>query len=306
MATRVAEGSVFHIRWSAVFGGAFVAMGLLLLFQVLGLAAGLSAINPNETNSFKAIGFGVGIWSIVAPILSLFGGALVTARLAGPVTRGIGALHGAVLWGLTSVAAFYLAAMAVGAVVRTGAEAAAGVAQGVGQAARAAGAGNVATGALDQVLGPINQRLRAQGSPTVTSGQVQAATQDVLSQAARGGTVDRNALISALTRNTNLSRVDAATVADEIEGQISGGAASVRQGGISAAKTTGGVLWVVFGSLLLSLAAALIGAALGVSQRQRWEAAHTGLAETPELPVRPIPTGPGEPPRVTPPETGRH
>lgn len=306
MATRVAEGSVFHIRWSGIFGGAFVAMGLLLLFQVLGLAAGLSSIDRNESNSLKAIGLGVGLWSIIAPILALFGGGLVTARLAGPVTRGIGALHGAVLWGLTSVVAFVLVSMAVGAAVRTGVEAGAGVAQGVGQAATSAGVGNVASGALDQVLGPINQRLRAQGSPTITAGQVQAATQDVLSQTARGGTLDRNALIQALTRNTNLSRVDAATVADGIEGQLAGGAAAMRQGGINAAKATGGIFWALFGSLLLSMFAAVIGAALGVSQRQRWEAAHTGLAETPELPIRPIPTGPGEPPRVTPPESGRH
>jgi hypothetical protein len=242
----------------------------------------------------------VGIWSIIAPLLALFGGAFVTARLSGPVTRGIGALHGAVLWGLTAVSAVVLTTMAMGAIVRTGVEAGTGIARGVGSAAGSAGLG------LDQVLGPINQRLRAQGSPTVTAGQVQAATQDVLSRAARGGSVDRNALIQALTRNTNLSRTDAETVAGQIEGQVSGGMAGLRQGGLEAAKTTGNVMWGLFGALLLGLAAAVVGSALGVSQRQRWEAAHTGLAEAPEMPVRPIPTGPGEPPRVTPPETGRH
>lgn len=306
MATRVAEGSVFHIRWSAVFGGAFVAMGLLLLFHTLGLAAGLAAVDPNESNSWKAVGLGVGIWSIIAPLLALFGGAFVTARLAGPVTRGIGALHGAVLWGLTAISSLVLVTMAVSAIVRTGVQAGAGIAQGVGAAAGSASAGSMASAGLEQALGPINQRLRAQGSPTVTASQVEAATKDVLSQAARGGSVDRNALIQALTRNTSLSRSDAESVATQMESQVSGGVAGLREGGIQAAKTTGNVMWGLFGALLLGLAAAVLGSALGVSQRQRWEAAHTGLAETPELPVRPIPTGPGEPPRVTPPETGRH
>ncbi len=304
MAT-VGEGSAFHVRWSAVFGGAFVAMGLWLLFQLLGLAAGLSSIQPGETNSLKAIGLGVGIWSIIAPLLALFCGGVVTARLAGPVTRGIGALHGAVLWGLTTVAVVYMVTAMVGAAVRTGVQAGAGIVRGASSAVGAAGAGAVATGALEQALGPINDRRRAEGRPTVSAGEVQAVTQDMLSRAAQGRDVDRNALIQAITRNTDLSRADATTLVNQIESQISGGASALQQGGLSAAETTGGVLWVLFGSLLLSLGAALLGAALGVSQRQRWEAAQTGpSAEVP--PIRPIPRGPGEPPRVTPPEAERH
>jgi hypothetical protein len=94
----------FRISWGAIFGGTLVALGVWLLLHTLGLAAGLTAIDPNNPRSLRGVGIGTGIWSIVAPLIALFVGGYVAARSAGVLERGLGALHGAVLWGLTTVA----------------------------------------------------------------------------------------------------------------------------------------------------------------------------------------------------------
>jgi hypothetical protein len=300
-----AEGSLFHIRWSAVFGGAFVALGLLILFYTLGLAAGFSAVDPNQDNSLRAIGIGVGIWSIIASLLALFAGGFVAVRLAGAINRGIGALHGAVLWGLTTVGAVLLVFMAVSSAVRTGVRAGSGL---VGAASPSAVVDAV-TGNLDQVLDPINQRLRAQGMSTVTVPQIRAAIRDVINTAVAQGELNQQTLVRSLAQNTDLTRNEAQSLAQQIQQQwnqaTAGVGSTLRQGGIAAAETAGDVMWGLFVALLLGLIASVGGAVLGVSWKQRWEAEHLGMVEAPETGVRPVPPGP-EPPRVTPPESGRH
>src|SRR6185436_6166856 len=116
--------SGFHISWGAVFAGLFVALGTAILLHSLGLAAGLTAINPDSPRSLRGVGIGTGIWTVIVPLIALFVGGLVTARMSGPIDRGIAAMHGAVLWGLTTVAGVVLVgtaiASAVGAGVRAG------------------------------------------------------------------------------------------------------------------------------------------------------------------------------------------
>src|SRR3954453_4415337 len=100
--------STFHISWGAVFGGTFVALGVWILLHTLGLAAGLTAIDPDNARSLKGVGIGAGICSMIAPLIALFAGGFVGSRTAGVIDRGTGALHGAVMWGLTTVAGVLL------------------------------------------------------------------------------------------------------------------------------------------------------------------------------------------------------
>jgi hypothetical protein len=113
--------STFHISWGAVFGGTFVALGIWILLHTLGLAAGLTAIDPESPGSLRGVAIGAGIWSIVAPLIALFAGGWVTSRTAGVIDRTTGALHGAVMWGLTTVAGALLVGMALASVIAAGA-----------------------------------------------------------------------------------------------------------------------------------------------------------------------------------------
>jgi hypothetical protein len=277
------EASTFHISWGAIFGGTFVALGLWILLHALGLAAGLTAIDPEDPSSLRSVGIGTGIWSIIAPLLALFCGAFVCARTAGVIDRGTGALHGAVLWGLTTVAGTVLVSMAIASVLSAGVRAGSVAVSGAARAAPAARAFEVN---VDQALAPVNERLQQQGMPPVTSGQIQAAAQDVINQAVRRGRLDREAVVQAITNNTALDRADAEQIGAQVEQQFAQQAGELREGALQAAETTGKALWAVFLALLLGLISSVAGAMVGVTRRQR---AATAIPVTPApTPVRPV------------------
>jgi hypothetical protein len=259
--TESGRTSTFHISWGAIFGGTFVALGIWILLHALGLAAGLTALDPDNPGSLRGVGIGAGIWSIVAPLIALFAGGFVGARTAGVIDRWTGALHGAVLWGLTTVAGALLVGMAVTSVVagaaklgRHAVEAAAPAAEGLN---------------VEEVLAPINQRLQQEGNPPVTADQVEAATQDVLARSLRTGKIDREALVGAIAANTSLGRQDAERIADRVQAQVTQAIGKAKHGALKAAETTGKVLWGVFSALLLGLISSIAGGLVGVSRRQR-------------------------------------
>src|SRR5258707_1378012 len=107
------------------------------------------------------------IWSLIVPIVALLIGGIVAARTAGIVTRPTGAIHGLVLWSLVTLSSIAM----MGFIVRGVLSAAAGL--GVDVANTAAAMGTNSDGAPDAVqqslgvsrddlIGPVNQRLRAQ------------------------------------------------------------------------------------------------------------------------------------------------
>jgi hypothetical protein len=277
--------STFHISWGAVFAGVFVSLGLWLLLHTLGLAAGLTAINPDNPGTLRGIGIGTGIWSIVAPLIALFVGGLVASRTAGPIDRGTGAVHGAVLWGLTTLLGVVLIAVAISSAVGAGLRAGGAI---LGAAGKAAPSPSSLPLDVNDVLGPVNQRLQQQGAPPVTAAQIQAATRDAVSQATRQGRLDRETVIAALVGNTGLDRADAEQVATRIESQFNQSLGELRHGALETAEATGKALWAVFFAMLLGLISAVAGAIVGVSRRQR------GAIEAPVAPPTPTPVRPVE------------
>jgi hypothetical protein len=106
-----------RLSWGAIFGGTFVAAGIWILLYALGLAVGLSRLDFDTGRALRAAGIGPGIWSFIAPVLALFVGGLVTARCAGFVDRASGAIHGAVMWGLTMLAGTILISITLSSLV---------------------------------------------------------------------------------------------------------------------------------------------------------------------------------------------
>jgi hypothetical protein len=295
------EKTASHISWGAVFAGAFVGLGIWLLLHILGMGIGMTAIDPQDTSSLREIGIGTGIWALIAPLIGLFVGGLVAARVAGPMNRLVGAIHGAVLWGLSTVTAMVVVGMFLSTLLG-------GVARAGGAVVSTAGSavGEVAGGDVmselgirgDDLVAPVNQRLRAEGKPTVTSEQVVAAAQDALRRAIREGRLDRELLVTSVARETNLSRADAQEIAlgierrwDERAPELGACAeqigADVQASLLRAAEATGRGLLALFAALGLGLVAAIGGATIGVSRAQRRVAARTDLPLGPAEP-RPI------------------
>ncbi|MCK6551043.1 hypothetical protein L6R52_34720 [Myxococcota bacterium] len=178
--TTIEEGSVpvvpseddpriIYMRWAAIFGGAVAALGVWALLYALGLALGLSAVNPNDPSSLRSSGIFTGIWGLVAPLVALFVGGLVASRAAGVVQRTGGILHGFVMWGLTTVLGAWLLASLIGSVV--------GGVVGIGKTAIQSGS-EVASGAAAGGVGQGDAAdLRARLEQQLQSARTQADQQ---------------------------------------------------------------------------------------------------------------------------------
>ncbi|MBX5482994.1 MAG: hypothetical protein IRZ16_14305 [Myxococcaceae bacterium] len=265
------RGSARKVSWGALFGGGVVALAVWALLYVLGIALGLSSVTPGE--SLRGPALFTGIWSIVTPLVALFVGGWVAARLAGLVDRTAGILHGAVLWGLTTLVGAFVLSTALGAVlggaVSAGGEAISSV----------AGAMKGTGGSGEQVLGvetgdllePLNQRLREEGKPEVTEQQFGEAVQSAVGDSIREGRLDAETFESALAENTGLSREDVREVASSIEQRLNREINRVRSEAIAAAGDVAKAMWGVFFAMLLGLVSAVLGAAAGVAGVRRHE-----------------------------------
>lgn len=269
---RAVARRVVKLSWGALLGAMVVALGVWLLLTVLGLAIGLSAIDPDHPASAKTAGMTTGIWSLVVPLVALFIGGVVAARTAGIVDRSAGAIHGAVLWSLATL----LGVVLTGAVLRGVITSAGGMAVPAAAAMQHGGAPGAARGlAIDtsDLVGPINERLMSEGKAPLRPEQLQAVIRDAASMALQDGRFDKEIFARALSDETDLALADARIVADRIEAQVrlQVGAMSdeLQRGALQAADATGKALWWVFAAMTLSLASAVLGATIGVTRKRR-------------------------------------
>lgn len=305
----VRQGVAVRLVWGPIIGGTIAALSIWILLYSLGLAMGLSAVDPANAGSLRGSGIFTGVWSLVVPLLALFVGGLVASRGSGVLSKGDGALHGLLVWGLSTLVGAWLmmallsaivgGAMNIGrAALQTGGAALTQAAGGVGSAAQSFGLD------ADAALGPVNQRLRAQGKPAVSADQVQDALKDVVTTAVRTGQLDRTAVSRAVAERTALSQADADDVAAQVEQQFTafrsraretvGNVAQTAQtGALKAADATGKAFWGVFGALFLGLLAAIGGALVGVARRHRPLPTMRGTdAPVPPPVVHPVPVAP--------------
>ncbi len=254
--------------WGAVFAGVVSALGIWILLYALGLALGLSTVNPDSPGSVKGSGIFTGIWSLIVPLIALFVGGFVAARGSGALSRGGGALHGLVVWGLVTVAGLWMVGNFFGAVFSGAGKVVEAGTKAVGMAAPAVGeqAEKLNLDA-DRLLQPVNERLRAEGKPEITADQLQATTRDIAQSVATTGKVDRQMLVDSLTRNTGMEQQDVDDLANRIEAQVNQTAQQAQTTALKAADATGKVFWGVFGALLLGLIAAQLGGFVGAPRK---------------------------------------
>ncbi|HLL25096.1 MAG TPA: hypothetical protein VK427_23335, partial [Kofleriaceae bacterium] len=233
-----------QLRWSAVLGGAALAIGLWLTLQTLGMGLGLAAVDPDDAGTLKGAGIGTGIYSLIAPLIAMFLGAWLAGRLSGTRDRGVGAMHGGVMWALALALGLYmlmsLAGSIVGNAVRVGgaaANAGAEVASRAGASLDTRDAMSALGVDTNDLLGPINQRLARDGKPAVTANQLNATVRAIAQRGLKQGKLDREVLVDELARNTALSRTDAQEIAAEFGDRYEQLAARAGQFGDDAKRT---------------------------------------------------------------------
>jgi hypothetical protein len=184
-------GSLKRVSWGAVFAGVVIAFVAMLTLSLLGMAIGLSTIDPREEqNPFAGLGTGAAVWWSFSMLASLFAGGWVAGRLAGVPRKFEAGLHGAVTWGLVTLLTVYFVATSVGRVIggatRLVAQGVSSVAQGVAAATPEIGSGfSGSTGAkasdgrsASEVLQTIKSEgaelLRQTGNPELKPENLQA------------------------------------------------------------------------------------------------------------------------------------
>jgi hypothetical protein len=275
------------VRWGAVFAGTFTAVGVWILLELLGTGIGLCSVDVERGANLRGVGLGTGIWSIVAPLVALFVGAVVGARLAGTRDRKIGALHGVVMWGLSSVLGVLAVVTTVGAIASGVARVGGAAVSVAGSAAKiiapVASGGERAARALgidtDELLAPMNDYLKQLDKPAITADQVASTVRGVVKRGLREGKIDRDVLVDEIASATSLSKTDAEDLADRFADRYEHVAASAQKkldelgeraklAALHAARATGrAMLWSGIG-LLVALIAAVLGGALGVPRRR--------------------------------------
>src|SRR5690606_20139437 len=104
--------SGFRISWGGIWAGVLTAMGTLLFLTTLGVAIGISAVDPGQTQA-DTFGTGAAIWSGLSLLIALFVGGMAATRLGMVFDKAAGAFEGALVWVLSFLVVLWLASSGV-------------------------------------------------------------------------------------------------------------------------------------------------------------------------------------------------
>jgi len=107
METRSVEIATFEspgmhldgIRWSSVFAGLVVGLGMQLLLMLIGIAAGFAVYGAGGRPDGGSLPLAAALWNTVSLVIAALLGGYVAARSSGLRRSADGMLHGAVAWG---------------------------------------------------------------------------------------------------------------------------------------------------------------------------------------------------------------
>jgi hypothetical protein len=253
MATVIQERSEIpvdglRISWGGIWAGVLTVLGVMLFFTTLGLAIGVTTVDPGNTD-VEALGIGAAVWSAVTLLIALFVGGMAATRLGMVFDRAAGAFEGALVWVLSFVAILWLASSGVQLVGSGISRVFSGVTQTLGSAA-----GNMdelSGGDVDQILGRLDDPRTAATIARATGmseEEVRTALADITQrvEAARDNPQQAAAEV----------REGTARLMARAREQLPAAAERVQEGATKAA-------WITFAAMLVSLIAAIAGAMVG-------------------------------------------
>jgi hypothetical protein len=250
-----AEG--MKVSWGGIFGGVLVAIGLLLLLTALGVAVGVSAAQPGETEA-STLGTGAGIWAGVSLLLALFVGGMVSTRIGAISDGATGFFEGALVWVVSILLMVYFASSGVSMLAGGAFQMVGGATQAIGSVMQGGGASVEISGGVDQMIQRLKDPQTAQQIASAT-GMQQSEVQATLSETAQRVENNRNNPAQAAAEAKQ-------GLAQLMEKAKSSGALEQKAEELKPQATR--AAWITFGALVLSLLAAVLGA---MSGRRRHE-----------------------------------
>jgi hypothetical protein len=246
------RGEGAKVSWGGIFGGVLVAVGLLFLLGVLGVAIGISAADPGQTQA-STLGAGAGIWAALSLLIALFVGGMVSTRI-GAITDGTtGFFEGALVWVVSILMMVYFASSGVSMLAGSAFRLVGGATQAVGSVMQGGGANVDMSGSVDQIVERLQDPKTAQQIASAT-GMEQSEVQASLSQTAQSVEKNRD-------NPTKAAAEAKAGMGQLMEKAKSSGA--LEQKAEEVQPQASRAAWITFGALLLSLLAAVIGAMSG-------------------------------------------
>lgn len=243
-----------RISWGGIWAGVLTVLGTLLFLTTLGLAIGVSAADPGNTDA-GTLGIGAAIWSGLALLIALFIGGMAATRLGMVFDRAAGAFEGALVWVLSFVAILWLAGSGVQLVASGISRVFSGVTQTIGSTA--GGLDELSTGDVDQILARLNDPRTASTVAMATGMSEQDVRSSLGEVAQRVQAARDNPQQAAAEVRSGMERL-----MSKAREQLPAAAERMQEG---AAKTA----WIAFAAMLLSLIAAVAGAMVGRKRAAR-------------------------------------
>jgi hypothetical protein len=241
-----------RVSWGGVFGGVLVALGFLLLMTALGVAVGISAAQPGETDA-GTLGTGAGIWGGLSLLLALFIGGWVATRIGAIFDGTTGFFEGALVWVVSVLIMLYFASSGIGMLAGGAFRLVGGAAQALGSVVQSGAANVDVSGTVDQMIQRLKDPKTAEQIAAAT-GMPASEVQATLSETAQRVENNRNDPKQAAAEAKN-------GVAQLMEKAKSSGALQQKAEEMKPQATR--AAWITFGALLLSLLAAVLGAMAG-------------------------------------------
>jgi hypothetical protein len=244
----VAPLSGFRISWGGIWAGVLTVMGTLLFLTTLGVAIGISAVDPGQTDA-GTFGTGAAIWSGLSLLIALFVGGMAATRLGMVFDKAAGAFEGALVWVLSFLIVLWLASSGV----RLVASGISGLFSGIGQTVSAT------VGGMDDLSsGDVQQMLNRLNDPQTTSmiagatGMPEAEVRSQLAEVA--------SRVEAVKDNPQQAaaqvRQGTAQLMERAKQQLPALAENAQDSATKAA-------WITFAAMLISLIAAIGGSMVG-------------------------------------------
>jgi hypothetical protein len=241
------------VSWGGIWGGVLVALGMLMLLTALGLAIGVSAVDPGQTET-STIGTGAGIWGALSLLIALFVGGIASTRIGAITDRTTGFFEGALVWVVSLLIMAYLAGSGVGMLASGAFRLVGGATQAIGTAVQTQGGANVdVSGTVEEIA----QRMRSAETAEQVANVTGLQPNEV--RAALGQTAQR----------VEANRDDPAQAAEEARRGVAQLMERARQTGALEQRAeeiqpeASAAAWITFFALVLSLAAAVVGAMVG-------------------------------------------
>ena len=238
------------VSWGGIWGGVLIGVGLLFLLTALGLALGVTAVDPNSDNS--SLGMGAAVWAGISLLLALYIAGMASTRIGAIFDKTTGMFEGTLVWVLSLLVIVYMAGSGIGLVAGGAFKLIGGATQTIGSMVTGS-TPDISQGTIDQVI----QRLRDPQSSRViatATGMPQDQVRSNLTQIADKAEAakDNPAQAAADVRQSLEDMIQRARA----DGTFARAADKAKA---AATKTA----WITFGALLLSLLAAVLGSMTG-------------------------------------------